>query len=155
MLQRGVASTAAANAAVECQVLAWALFFVVEQVWPHLGTTVTAALLRRTHADLRRTEPVMDAFDVAPEARIAVDSSRLAQPGRARDAVAEWLAMFLFEARRIVEDVADVDVRAATCLIGGALDRVGFYQALDAARTQVAARPSVGSMAPGQGVASF
>jgi DNA-binding NarL/FixJ family response regulator len=126
---------------VDATLLSWAIHFLVEQGWAHLGTTIAINLLRRTHASVAERYAILRRFRVNDNAHVNVDLAEGAiLPAEAVEAVAEWLAEFLALAARVVPDAADVQVRQATMLMGNALDRVGFYTAFDQARRSAAKR---------------
>jgi hypothetical protein len=119
---------------VDGTLLSWALHFVVEQAWADLGTTVTANLLGRTQSALRRKWPHLSHFRIGDKAQVTFDLSHgptLASD--AVDAIANWLAAFLYLARRVTPDTATIDVRQSTLLMATALEQVGFYEAFSSA----------------------
>jgi DNA-binding response OmpR family regulator len=119
---------------IDGMLLTWAMHFIVEQAWGHLGTTITGTLLRRTHQSLLAGHPALVRFRVGDPARVELDaaaSSRL--PLEAVASVAEWTAAFLSAGRQVVSDVGRVNVRQATALMAHALESVGFYAAYDRA----------------------
>jgi len=119
---------------VDASLLGWALHFVVEEAWSHLGTTTTRGILRRTHAELLPANESLGAFRVEDDAHVAVDLRRGARLSRdAVDGVARWLVAFLDVASRSADGVGVLDVRVVTRLMGDALDGVGFYEAVAAA----------------------
>ncbi len=124
--------------AVDASLFGWAVHFIVEQAWMHLGTTVTAGLLRRTQQELVERHPLLRAFQIEDNAHVNVDLSRGARlPHGAVVAVALWMADFLTEARRIVADCEQIKVRQTTVLMADALDQVGFYAAYEVASTHL------------------
>ncbi|MBN2371871.1 MAG: response regulator [Vicinamibacteria bacterium] len=125
--------------AVDVSLLGWAIHFIVEQAWIHLGTTVTTGLLRQTHQDLLEQHPMLNLFSIEENARVGVDLSRGARlPRGAVVAVALWMASFLYKAHRIAPEIGQLRVRQATALMVDALDQMGFYAAYDVARTRFA-----------------
>lgn len=103
--------------------LLWAAYFVVEQVVPQLGPPLTASCLRRS-----ATEAETRLFRVEDDARVELaPSAPSALPPGATGILAAWLLRFLDEAARLGS--GGVDVRQATTLMQGALDRAGFYDA--------------------------
>jgi hypothetical protein len=132
--ESGSGGEESARSRVDATLLGWALHFVVEAVWQQLGTTATRGLLRRTHAELLPANDSLSAFRVEDDAHVSVDlqrSRRLSQGSV--DAVARWLVTFLDAASRSSDEVSAIDVRAATRLMGDALDDVGFYRSVGAA----------------------
>jgi hypothetical protein len=135
------ASTAPPVRGVDATLLSWAIHFLVEQGWTHLGTTIAVNLLRRTHANVAERRPILRRFRVDDSAHVNVDLAEGAiLPAEAVEAVAEWLAEFLTFAERVVPDVASVNVRQATLLMADALDQVGFYAAFEKAKRAAAMR---------------
>ena len=129
---------------VDATLLSWAIHFLVEQGWAHLGTTIAINLLRRTHASVAERHAILRRFRVNDNAHVNVDLAEGAiLPAEAVEAVAEWLAEFLTLAERVVPDAGGVRVRQATMLMGNALDRAGFYTAFDKARRSAAKRGPV------------
>jgi DNA-binding response OmpR family regulator len=119
---------------VDGTLLSWALHFVVEQAWADLGTTVTANLLGRTQSALRRDWPHLAHFRIGDKAQVTFDLGHGATlASDAVDAVANWLAAFLYLARRVAPDVGKIDVHQSTLLMATALDQVGFYGAFSSA----------------------
>jgi DNA-binding NarL/FixJ family response regulator len=114
--------------------LTWAIHFVVEHAWEHLGTTVCSTLLRRTQELLTDRHPVLRRFEVGSNAHVSVDLSsgfRLRKDSVA--AVASWMAAFLDTAGRVDPNAAAIDVRRSTAVMAEALTRTGFYKAFDVA----------------------
>ena len=127
---------------VDATLLGWAVHFVVEQAWAHLGTAATTGLLRRTLQDGLERHPVLHMFTVEENAHVGVDLSRGTRlAGEAVGVTAQWMAVFLAAARRIAPDAASIDVREATKIVGGALEQVDFYTAYDRAAGQTHSRP--------------
>ena len=131
---------------VDATLLGWAVHFIVEGAWAHLGTAVTSGLLKRTLQECPRSPP--DASGVCASERTPTsrwtwprDCGFPAMPFRAPPS--GWSA-FLAASRRIAHEVGLVDVREITRLVGEALDHVGFYAAFDAA-TGLATRPAAQS----------
>jgi len=127
------ASTPAPDA-IDGMLLTWAMHFIVEQAWGHLGTTITGTLLRRTHQSLLAAYPVLVRFQVGDLARVELDATASPRlPMEAVASVAEWIAAFLAAGRHVVSDVGRVNVRQTTALMAHALESVGFYAAYDRA----------------------
>jgi hypothetical protein len=125
---------AAMTSGVDGTLLSWALHFVVEQAWADLGTAVTANLLGRTQSALRHTWPHLAHFRIGDKAQVTFDLSHGATlASDAVEAVAGWLAAFLYLARRVAPDLAQIDVQKSTLLMASALERVGFYAAFASA----------------------
>jgi CheY-like chemotaxis protein len=119
--------------AVDASLLAWAVSFVAEQARHHLGAVMTVALLRRTHRAVLKDRPLLRAFKVGEDGRVAPapEAPPLAADGVR--AVAQWLSAFLRASSEIVAKVANLRVRAVTHLLEGELERCGFYRELDKA----------------------
>jgi hypothetical protein len=114
--------------------LTWAIHFLVEHAWEHLGTTVCSTLLRRTQELLADRHPVLRRFEVGSNAHVSVDLSsgfRLRKDSVA--AVACWMAAFLDTAGRVDANAAAIDVRQSTAVMAEALTRTGFYKAFEVA----------------------
>jgi CheY-like chemotaxis protein len=123
---------------VDASLLGWAIHFIVEQAWLHLGTTVTTGLLRHSHQELLEPHPLLDRFSIEENARVSVNLSQGAKlPRGAVVAVALWMASFLFKARRLVAEIGQIRVRQATSLMVDALEQTGFYAAYDVARSSL------------------
>jgi hypothetical protein len=119
---------------VDATLLGWAIHFIVERAWAHLGTAATAGLLRRTHHETIASQPLLRFFAVEEKAHVRVDISQGARlPRGAIAAVAQWMAAFLSQARRVVAEAGGIQVRQATALMADALDQAGFYSAYDQA----------------------
>ena len=124
----------AAAGDVEASLLAWALSFVAEQARHHLGAVMTVALLRQTHRAAAKEQPVLRAFRVSEDGRVAPDRDGAARlPAGVVPAVAGWTAAFLRAAAEIVAKVGNVRVRAVTHMLEGELEKCGFYTALERA----------------------
>lgn len=131
-LEAPVAYTPAGDA-VDASLLAWAVSFVAEQARHHLGAVMTVALLRRTHRAVQKDRPLLRAFKVGEDGRVAPapDAPPLGADGVR--AVAQWLSAFLRASSEIVAKVANLRVRAVTHLLEGELERCGFYRELEKA----------------------
>jgi CheY-like chemotaxis protein len=131
---------------VDATLLGWAIHFVVEGAWGHLGTAVTCGLLKRTLQETMDRYPSVGAFAVAENAHVQVNLGHgLRLPASAVEGVANWMAAFLQSARRIAHEVGLVEVRAITKLVGAALEQVGFYEAYE--RASATSTPTFGSSA--------
>lgn len=119
----------------EGPLLAWALYLIVEKVWTALGTTVTRSLLERTQRAVTGKPAAVRWFRVTGDAR--VETSGGAAPPGAQAAAAEWVARFLIEARR-TDETAWVRPREVTTIVEAALDRAGFYRAVEEAARRIA-----------------
>jgi hypothetical protein len=129
---RAAVKPAAVVEAVDATLLGWAIHFIVEQAWPHLGTAATAGVLRRTQHVLVSHHPTLRLFRVGENAHVDVDLAGGARlPREAVDGVAAWMTAFLGEGRRLAPNVADVHVRRSTRLMADALEQVGFYRAYE------------------------
>jgi hypothetical protein len=123
---------------VDATLLAWAVHLVAEHAWRHLGTVVTAELLRRAHTNAMIEHPDLAWFGVDTAARVDLDLSRGPRvPEAAVVGVANWVAGFLAEAGRVVSDVREITVQRATRLMQAPLQRIGFYDAYEAARSRL------------------
>jgi CheY-like chemotaxis protein len=132
-----LASDASERETVDASLLGWAIHFIVEQAWIHLGTTVTTGLLRQSHQELLEPHPQLELFSVEENARVSVSLSQGAKlPRSAVVAVALWMASFLGKARRIVDEIGQIRVRQATTLMVDALEQTGFYAAYDVAKSR-------------------
>ncbi len=119
---------------VDATLLGWAVHFLVERAWAHLGTAATAGLLRRTHQDGLGRNPILNVFTIEENAHVGIDLSRGARvPAEAVGVTAQWMAVFMAAVRRIAPDARSIDVREATKIVGAALQRVDFYTAYDRA----------------------
>jgi len=130
---------------VEPSVLAWAVSFVGEQAWPHIGRVTSVVLLRRIHKRLAEDHEVLRAFRVTQDGRVLFDlPGRSRLPEGAVQAAADWVAVFLAEAGEIESGAARIRVREVTRMRGTDLANIGFYAAVDAAlgRTALAHRSS-------------
>jgi hypothetical protein len=118
---------------VDGSLLSWALHFVVEWAWAHLGTDSTRQTLIVTHADLTQRHPILERFRVGGDARVTVD---LAGGGRlppdAVAAVAAWVQAFRRQVQRLAPDSKGVGVRDMTRLMAKPLEGLGLYKACDA-----------------------
>lgn len=131
-----VARPVAPDEGVDGSLLGWAIHFIVEQVWAHLGTRRARDLLVRTHAELLPGQPALAFFRIEGDAHVHVDLSygpRL--PHEAVAGVATWMMAFLQAARVSVPDVDAVDVRHSTHLMADALEQAGFYAACEVAES--------------------
>jgi hypothetical protein len=127
---------------VDATLLGWAVHFIVEQAWSHLGTAATAGLLRRTLQEGLGRHRVLRIFNVEDNAHVGVDLTQGARlPVEAVGITAQWMAVFLSAARRIAPDAASINVREATKIVGAALEQVDFYAAYDRAAGQAPAKP--------------
>jgi FixJ family two-component response regulator len=127
---------------VDATLLGWAVHFIVEQTWAHLGTAATAGLLRRTLQEGAARHSVLKVFTVEENAHVGVDLTQGARlPAEAVALTAQWMAALLAAARRIAPAVADIDVRQVTRIVGGALEQVDFYAAYDHAAAEVLKAP--------------
>jgi hypothetical protein len=121
---------------VDGSLLGWAVHFIVEQVWAHLGTGGVRDLLVRTHAELLPPQPALSFFRVEKDAHVHVDLSRGPRlPTEAVAGVATWMMAFLHAARSSAPDMNEIDVRQSTQLMADALGQAGFYAACEAAES--------------------
>jgi hypothetical protein len=119
---------------VDGSLLGWAIHFIVEQVWAHLGTRGERDLLVRTHAELLPTHPALAFFRIEGDAHVHVDLSRGPRlPREVVQGVATWMMAFLQSARIAAPDLDAIDVRQSTHLMADALEEAGFYAACDVA----------------------
>jgi hypothetical protein len=123
-----------AEAGVDGGVLSWALFFIVERAWMHLGTESLRHLLLGTHAELLPKHPSLGYFEVCGDGRVHVDASAAGGrlPQEAVDAVAAWALTFRNAVQRVAPDIGTLEIREVTRLMGGVFEKVGFYAACDA-----------------------
>lgn len=139
MVQAGVSQSPPERkgvSGVDATLLAWAMHFIVEPAWTHLGTVISASLLRRTLDRLGGRHDVLRHFSVTDDARVHVDLTRGPHlPELAVPAVAAWAAAFLAEGQRVVSDVGDIEVKKATLLMSAPLEKIGFYDAFTSARS--------------------
>ncbi len=133
-----VVAPAPAGAGVDGSLLGWAVHFIVEQVWAHLGTGRVRDLLVRTHAELLSPHPALSFFRIEGDAHVHVDLSRGPRlPSEAVAGVATWMMAFLQAARSTVPEMETVDVRSSTHLMADALEEAGFYAACQAAESTI------------------
>ncbi len=131
------AKAAPQDQGVDGSLLSWALHFVVEWAWTHLGTEGTRQMLTVTHAELAGRHPTLDRFRVGGDARVTVDLSgggRL--PPDAVAAVATWVLAFRREVHRMAPESKNVGVREMTRLMAKPLEGLGLYAACDAAEAE-------------------
>jgi hypothetical protein len=127
-----VTSAALEKDGVDGSLLGWAVHFVVEHAWSHLGTTATRELLARTRRDLVGRHPTLALFEVTEDAHVSADlRAGLRLPREAVASVAAWMTAFREAARTVAPDVESTSVRAATALVADALRGAGFYAACD------------------------
>jgi CheY-like chemotaxis protein len=125
------------EATVDAALLAWAMYFLVEQVWTHVGTTVTGSLLHRSHQRLLPSRPLLGRFRITEEAQVAPDGTSPVLPAEAVAAVGDWAADFLAEAERVSWEISNLNIHQATRIMEPALQKVGFYTAFEAARARL------------------
>jgi hypothetical protein len=112
--------------------LAWAIHFLVERTWTHLGTRTARDLLTRTHAGLLSPHPALSFFGIEENAQVNVDPSLGTNlPREAVMAVATWMMAYVDAAQRVEPEMGTVDVRSATRLMADALEQAGFYKACE------------------------
>jgi len=117
---------------VDGSLLGWAIHFLVESTWAHLGTGMTTDLLGRSRAGILAQRPALSYFTVEDDARVNIDLSLGARlPKEAVVAVASWMRTFLEAAERVAPDMETPPVRESTRLMADALEQVGFYEAFD------------------------
>ncbi len=129
-----VTSKALEKGGVDGSLMAWAVHFLVQPLWTHLGTRGTRELLTQTRRDLLGRHSTLVAFEITPEAHVATNleaGPRL--PGDAVVAVATWMAAFHAAVRGVAPSVEIPSARAATAMMADALRDAGFYAAFDAA----------------------
>jgi hypothetical protein len=103
-----VTSAALEKGAVDGSLMAWAVHFLVQPLWTHLGTRGTRELLSQTRRELRL-------------------------PSDAVAAVASWMVAFHAAVRGVAPSVEIPSARVATSMMADALRDAGFYAAFDAA----------------------
>ncbi len=117
---------------VDGSLLGWAIHFLVEPTWKHLGTGMVTDLLVRSHAGILGQRPALSYFKVEKDARVNIDLSLgAALPREALAGVASWMMTFLDAAQRVAPDMGAVNVRESTRLMADALEQVGFYDACE------------------------
>jgi hypothetical protein len=115
---------------VNGSLLGWAVHFLVESTWAHLGTRAVTDLLTRTHAGLIAERPGLSFFRVEKDGHVNVDLSLGPDlPRETVTSVASWMMAFVDAAQRVAPDMEKVDVRESTRLMADALEQAGFYQA--------------------------
>ena len=115
---------------VNGSLLGWAVHFLVESTWAHLGTRTVTDLLTRTHAGLIVERPGLSFFRVQEDGRVTVDLSLGGDlPRETVTSVASWMMTYVDAAERVAPDMEKVDVREATRLMADALEQSGFYDA--------------------------
>jgi hypothetical protein len=129
-----VTSAALEKGGVDGSLMAWAVHFLVQPLWTHLGTRGTRELLVQTRRELLRDHPTLVAFEITPEAHVVTNlegGPRL--PAGAVTAVARWMVAFHTTVRDAAPSVEIRTVRAATSMMADALRDAGFYAAFDEA----------------------
>ncbi|HXK11594.1 MAG TPA: hypothetical protein VMT70_18260 [Vicinamibacteria bacterium] len=124
---------------VDGSLLGWAVHFLVERAWKHLGTKATVDLLLRSRRELIATHPALRLFAVGKDARVTVDL--VAGPRVSRTAVrdvAMWMAVFRKAAAKAAPAATADSARASTALMADALHSVGFYGAFEDAEAALA-----------------
>ena len=121
---------------VDGSLLGWAVHFLVERAWNHLGTKATLDLLAASHRDLVPGHPTLALFEVREDARVKLDlESGPRIPRSAVRDVAMWMAVFRKAAAEIAPQTGADSVRDCTALMGDALRAAGFYTAFEDAET--------------------
>jgi hypothetical protein len=119
---------------VDGSLLGWAVHFLVEEAWKHVGTPATKAILHETHASLLPQHATLKLFSVGEDARVRLDLTGGPQiPTGVVRALAAWMAAFRLAARQNSPEAASLSVRACTNLMADALRAAGFYAACDEA----------------------
>jgi hypothetical protein len=129
-----VTSAALEKGGVDGSLMAWAVHFLVQPLWTHLGTRGTRELLTQTRRELLGRHPTLVAFEITAEAHVATNldaGPRL--PSDAVVAVASWMVAFHAAVRGAAPAVEIPSARAATSMMADALRDAGFYTAFDAA----------------------
>lgn len=116
---------------VEASLMAWVVSFVAEQARSQLGAVMTVAVLRRTQKGLAEKRPVLAKLRVTEDGRAEVEEKTL--PRDAVEAVAAWVARFLWEAGSLAEPVRALKIDQATRMMEPELEKAGFYAAFEAA----------------------
>lgn len=118
--------------AVDGALLAWAASRVTEDTRLDQETIVT--LLRQTSVQQEAEEEALKLFRVNRDGRVSFDRSRGHRMSQAAvSAVAAWTTGFLKAAFGLSEEAAGMRIRKVTRMKRDDLDRIGFYEALDAA----------------------
>jgi CheY-like chemotaxis protein len=118
--------------AVDGALLAWAASRVAEDTRLDQETIVT--LLRQTSVQQEAEEEALKLFRVNRDGRVSFDRSRGHRMSQAAvSAVAAWTAGFLKAAFGLSEEATGMRIRKVTRMKRDDLDRIGFYDALDAA----------------------
>ena len=129
-----ITSAALEKGGVDGSLMAWAVHFLVQPLWTHLGTRGTRELLTQTRRELLGRHPTLVAFEVTPEAHVATNldaGPRL--PSDAVVAVASWMVAFHGAVHGVAPSVEIPSARVATSMMADALRDAGFYAAFDAA----------------------
>jgi hypothetical protein len=125
-----VVEVAAEADSVNGSLLGWAVHFLVESTWVHLGTRTVTDLLSRTHTGLIAERPGLAFFRVEADGHVNVDLSLGPDlPRETVTSVASWMMAFVDAAQRVAPDMEKVDVRESTRLMADALEQAGFYDA--------------------------
>jgi hypothetical protein len=125
-----VVEVAADAESVNGSLLGWAVHFLVESTWAHLGTRTVTDLLTRTHAGLIAERPGLAFFRVEEDGHVNVDLSLgVDLPRETVTSVASWMMAFVDAAQRVAPDMEKVDVGESTRLMADALEQAGFYDA--------------------------
>ncbi|HUL76797.1 MAG TPA: hypothetical protein VL691_05980 [Vicinamibacteria bacterium] len=114
---------------VDGSLLGWAVHFLVERAWKHLGTKATVKLLVKSRDDLMATHSTLALFHVGEDGRVTVNlESGPRMPRTAVRDVAMWMAAFRRAAGQIAAGAGADSVRASTALMADALRAAGFYK---------------------------
>jgi hypothetical protein len=117
---------------VDGSLLAWAVHFLVEPAWTHLGTKSTRELLMQTRRELLGRYPTLVSFEITLDAHVATNlDAGLRLPADTVRAVAAWMLAFRAAVVRVTPGFEPGSVRAATAMMADALRDTGFYAACD------------------------
>lgn len=127
-----VTSAALERGGVDGSLMAWAVHFLVQPLWTHLGTRGTKELLTQARRDLLGRHPTLVVFEITSEAHVVTNlDGGIRLPGAAVAAVAAWMVAFRAAVRGAFPSVEIPGVRAATATMSDALRDAGFYTAFE------------------------
>lgn len=127
-----VTSAALERGGVDGSLMAWAVHFLVQPLWTHLGTRGTKELLTQARRELLGRHPTLVVFEITAEAHVVTNlDGGIRLPGAAVAAVAAWMVAFRAAVRGAFPSVEIPGVRAATATMSDALRDAGFYTAFE------------------------